>query len=94
MKRGELEYGFLRCTLVVFIVGAMADSTTVHADDTARLNQPECQSPSTHVFGKNFFLVAAMTALNFATGASTGLLTIALPQIAIDIELSDTLLLW
>lgn len=44
--------------------------------------------------GQTVLLIATLTGITFASSISTGLLTIGLPRIAIDLQLADNLLLW
>jgi hypothetical protein len=44
--------------------------------------------------GRSIIVIAALTGVSFLSSMSTGLLTVGLPRIAVDVKLPANLLLW
>jgi hypothetical protein len=56
--------------------------------------QPADSGPHFLPHGRSIIVIAALTGINFLSSMSTGLVTVGLPSMAVDVKLPAHLLLW
>jgi hypothetical protein len=58
------------------------------------ISRPADLVPNFLPHGRSIIVIAALTGINFLSSMSTGLLTVGLPRMAVDVKLPANLLLW
>jgi hypothetical protein len=71
-------------------------SSSPSAELHRHLADPQPVDPGSHFLphGRSIIVIAALTGINFLSSMSTGLLTVGLPRMAVDVKLPAHLLLW
>jgi hypothetical protein len=80
------------------LVDRMLNQAPSDPSDELRRNlavpQPADLAPPFLPHGRSIIVIAALTGINFLSSMSTGLLTVGLPRMAVDVKLPAHLLLW